>query len=136
MRTILDEANPEEIRPSYKNIFRELQKGKALEPMVFFRDATWCLWMGTGYFSSKKLFSDDCLKKVSKKTGEITYYQQLLGAAIVHPDFKEVIPLAPEPIIKQDGQSKNDCERNAAKRFFEKLREDHPHFPLELPKML
>jgi len=30
----------------------------------------------------------------------------------------------------QDGQSKNDCERNAAKRFFGKLREDHPHLPL------
>ena len=54
----------------------------------------------------------------------------MLGAAIVHPDFKEVIPLAPEFINKQDGQSKNDCERNAAKRFFEKLRKDHPHLPL------
>ena len=33
-------------------------------------------------------------------------------------------------IIKQDGQTKNDCERNAAKRFFENLRKDHPHLPL------
>ena len=24
------------------------------------------------------------------------------GAATVHPDFKEVIPLMPEPIVKQD----------------------------------
>jgi len=48
----------------------------------------------------------------------------MLGAAIVHPDHKEVIPLAPEPIIKQDGQSKNDCERNAGKRFFGKLNDD------------
>jgi len=55
-----------------------------------------------------------------------------LGAAIVHPDFKEVIPLALEPIIKQDGQSKNECERNAAKRFIDKLRKDHPRLPLIL----
>ena len=130
MRTILDEANPEEIRSAYKNIFKELQRGKALEPMVFFQGCYLVSLDGTGHFSSKKLFSDGCLKKVSKKTGEITYYQQMLGAAIVHPDFKEVIPLAPEPIIKQDGQTKNDCERNAAKRFFGKLREDHPHLPL------
>ena len=130
MRTILDEVNPEEIRPAYKNVFRELKRGKALEPLVFFQGCYLVSLDGTGYFSSKKLFSDSCLKKVSKKTGEITYSQQLLGAAIVHPDFKEVVPLAPEPIIKQDGQSKNDCERNAAKRFFEKLREDHPHLPL------
>ena len=33
----------------------------------------------------------------------------------------------PEPIIKQDGTAKNDCERNAAKRFITKLRQDHPH---------
>jgi len=130
MRTILDEVNPGEIRPAYKNIFRELQRGKALEPMVFFQGCYLLTLDGTGYFSSKKLFSDDCLKKVSKKTGEITYYQQMLGAAIVHPDHKEVIPLAPEPIIKQDGQSKNDCERNAGKRFFGKLRKDHPHLSL------
>ena len=130
MRTILDEVNPEEIRSAYKNVFRELQRGKALEPMVFF-DGCYLLSLdGTGYFSSKKLSSGNCLEKVNKKTGEITYYQQMLGAAIVHPDFKEVIPLAPEFIIKQDGQSKNDCERNAAKRFFEKLRKDHPRLPL------
>ena len=80
--------------------------------------------------SSKKIVAGNCLEKVNKKTGDITYYQQMLGAAIVNPGFKEVIPLAPEFIIKQDGQSKNDCERNAAKRFFGKLREDHPHLPL------
>src|SRR5260370_10984441 len=51
----------------------------------------------------------------------------MLGAALIHPDFREVIPLMPEPIIKQDGTEKNDCERNAAKRFIAKLRQDHPH---------
>ncbi len=130
MRTILDGVNPEEVRPAYKDVFRALQRGKALEPMVFFEGCYLLSLDGTGYFSSKKLSSGSCLKKVSKKSGEVTYYQQMLGGAIVHPDFKEVIPLAPEFIIKQDGQSKNDCERNAAKRFFKKLRKDHPRLPL------
>ncbi|VAX37865.1 hypothetical protein MNBD_UNCLBAC01-733, partial [hydrothermal vent metagenome] len=48
----------------------------------------------------------------------------------MHPDFKEVIPLMPELIIKQDGQDKNDCERNAAKRLFEKMKKDHPKLKL------
>src|SRR5437879_11546154 len=39
----------------------------------------------------------------------------------------EVIPLMPEPIVKHDGTAKNDCERNAAKRFVAKLRQDYPH---------
>ena len=38
-----------------------------------------------------------------------------------------MIPLAPEPIVRQDGQAKNDCERNASKRFLEALRREHPH---------
>jgi hypothetical protein len=51
----------------------------------------------------------------------------MLGAALIHPDKREVIPLMPEPIVKQDGTEKNDCERNAAKRFVTKFRQDHPH---------
>lgn len=130
MREILDEVDPEYFRPSFKDVFRQLQRGKALEQMVFMERCYLVSLDGTGFFSSKKLHSDICLQKVNKKTGEVTYHLQMLGAAIVHPDFKEVIPLAPEFIMKQDGQTKNDCERNAAKRFFEKLRKDHPHLPL------
>ena len=33
------------------------------------------------------------------------------------PRAQEVLPLAPEPILKEDGADKNDCERNAAKRL-------------------
>jgi len=57
----------------------------------------------------------------------VTYRHQMLGAALMHPDQRAVIPLMPEPIMKQDGTAKNDCERNAAKRFITKLRQDHPH---------
>jgi len=130
MRKNLDPVDPEELRPAFKGPFRQLQKGKVLERMLFFEGCYLLSLDGTGFFSSKKLSSDICLKKVNKKTGEVTYHLQMLGAAIVHPDFKEVIPLAPEFINKHDGETKNDCERNAAKRFFEKLRNDHPHLPL------
>ena len=46
---------------------------------------------------------------------------------MVSPDHKEVIPLAPEPILNTDGATKNDCERNASKRFLEDYRREHPH---------
>ena len=130
MRTILDPVNPDELRDAFKEPFRRLQRGNALKRMEFFEGCYLLSLDGTGFFSSKKLHSDICLEKKNKKTGEITYSLQMLGAAIVHPDFKEVIPLAPEFINKQDGESKNDCERNAAKRFFAKLRKDHPHLPI------
>lgn len=58
---------------------------------------------------------------------QVTYYHNMFCAAIVHPDKKIVLPLAPEPIIKTDGASKNDCERNAAKRLYADARREHPH---------
>jgi hypothetical protein len=51
-----------------------------------------------------------------------------VGAVIVHPDFSdEVFPLAPEPIQLQDGATRNDCERNAARRWLKQFRQEHPH---------
>ena len=35
MRERLDPVSPESLRPSFKIVFRQLQRGKALEPMVF-----------------------------------------------------------------------------------------------------
>ena len=126
MREILDPVSPESLRPSFKGVFRQLQRGKALEEMVFFKGCYLLALDGTGYFSSKKIHCASCLEK-NHRDGSITYSHQLLGAALIHPDRREVIPLMPEPIVKQDGAEKNDCERNAAKRFIAKLRQDHPH---------
>jgi hypothetical protein len=126
MREILDPVCPESLRPLFKGVFRQLQRGKTLEAMVFFDDCYLLALDGTGYFSSKTIHCASCLHKVHRH-GSLTYYHQMLGAAIIHPDVREVIPLMPEPIVKQDGTDKNDCERNAAKRFVAKLRQDHPH---------
>lgn len=129
MRTILDDVDPERLRPVYKDVFQEMQRGKVLAEYRVLGGYYLLSLDGTGYFSSKQIHCSDCLVK-KLKNGEIIYHHQMLGAAIIHPNLKTVIPLMPEPIIKQDGVEKNDCERNAAKRFFEKLREDHPHLPL------
>src|SRR6059036_964036 len=126
MRERLDPVSPKWLRPVFTSVFRQLQRGKALEAMVFL-DGHYLLALdGTGYFSSQTIHCASCLHKVHRN-GSITYYHQMLGAAIIHPDVRAVIPLMPEPIVKQDGTDKNDCERNAAKRFITNLRQDHPH---------
>ena len=43
----------------------------------------------------------------------------MLCCALVHPDRREVFVLDSEPILNEDGSTKNDCERNAAKRLLE-----------------
>jgi len=60
----------------------------------------------------------------------VMYYHNMYCAAIVHPYMRLVLPFAPEPIMKADGDTKNDCERNAAKRFFADTRREHPHLKL------
>ncbi len=126
MREVLDPFSPESMRPSFTGVFGQLQRGKALEAMTFLDGHSLVALDGTGYFSSQTIHCASCLHK-QHRNGSITYYHQMLGAAIIHPDKREVIPLMPEPIIKQDGTVKNDCERNAAKRFLVTLRQDHPH---------
>jgi DDE family transposase len=126
MREILDPVSPKWLRPVFTSVFRHLQRGKALEPMTFL-DGSYLLALdGTEYFSSKTIHCASCLHRVHRN-GSITYTHQMLGAAIIHPDQRAVIPLMPEPIVNRDGTDKNDCERTAAKRFVAKLRQDHPH---------
>jgi hypothetical protein len=129
MREILDPLNPEHLRPSFGNLFRQLQRGKALEPFEFYNGGYLLSLDGTGYFSSRKIHCPSCQVK-EHKNGTVTYEHQMLGAVIVHPEIKEVIPLAPEPIQKQDGSTKNDCERNAARRLLAKIRQEHPRLKL------
>lgn len=129
MREILDQVVPEHLRASFGDVFRQLQRGKALEPFAFYADHYLLSLDGTGYFSSQKIHCPACQVK-EHKNGTVTYEHQMLGAVLVHPDHREVIPLAPEPIQKQDGDSKNDCERNAAKRLLRKIRQEHPHLKL------
>ena len=126
MREILDPVSPKWLRPVFTSVFRQLQRGKALEALTFL-DGHYLLALdGTAYFSSKTIHCASCLHRVHRN-GSLTYAHQLLGAAIIHPDQRAVIPLMPEPIINRDGTDKNDCERNAAKRFVAKLRQEHPH---------
>jgi len=127
MRTILDDVEPVEIRPVFRDVVRQLQRSKELDKFVFLGGSYLVSLDGTGYFSSKTVHCSSCMQKVNQKTGEVTYCHQVMGGVIIHPDRREVIPLMPEPIMKQDGETKNDCERNAAKRFLVQLKQDYPH---------
>ena len=120
MRANLDPVVPRNLRPAFTSVFRQLQRGKALESFVFWQGHYLIAADGTTYHASDKIHCSCCLEKKSRN-GVITYYHQLLGLALVHPDHKEVIPLCPEPIVKQDGSTKNDGERSATRRALKDL---------------
>jgi hypothetical protein len=125
-RAILDPISPQVLRPVFKRVFRQLPRGKALEALTFLDGQDLLALDGTEYFSSTTIHWASCVRR-GHRNGSIPYAHQMLGAAIIHPDQRAVIPLMPEPMANGDGTDKHACERNAAKRFVAKLRQDHPH---------
>ena len=125
VRERLDDVDPRSIRPAFKNIFASMQRGKVLENWTMLGGHYLIAIDGTGIRSSHKVKCEKCCVK-NHRNGSTTYFHQMLGAAMIHPDHSVVLPLAPEPIRKEDGATKNDCERNAAKRLLDDLRRDHP----------
>lgn len=129
LRERLDDVDPKDLRPAFKAVFNELQRGKVLEEFEFLDGYYLVSADGTQLFESKSIHCNTCCEK-EHRDGTKSYYHQSYGAAIVHPNKKVVIPLAPEQIIRGDGSTKNDCELNALKRFIENLRAEHPRLKI------
>jgi hypothetical protein len=129
LRERLDQVSPHLLRKTFTTLFAQVQRGNELTPFQFMDDYYLLSVDGTGYFSSHQVHCEHCCVK-HHRDGSKTYYHQMLGAALVHPNHSHVLPFAPEPILKQDGNKKNDCEREASKRLLTDLRREHPHLKL------
>jgi len=73
---------------------------------------------GVWYHSSEKISCKRCLHVT--KGDRTTYYHTILAATIVKPGDTVVLPVMGEPIGNEGGGEKQDCERNAAKRWLAK----------------
>ena len=71
---------------------------------------------GTGTFSSQRVHGPCCLW-ARHRNGSSTYSHQQLCAVMVHPDQRQVLPMAIEAVRNGDGSTKNDCERGAWARL-------------------
>jgi hypothetical protein len=71
---------------------------------------------GTTYFSSKNISCPECSKR-QDRNGTEHFYHSAITPVIVKPGRAQVLPLPPEFIVPQDGNEKQDCEREAAKRW-------------------
>ena len=133
MREVIDPISPHWFQKPYKKLFARFQRSGHLRKFEFrignLKDHYLLAADGTQTFYSSKLSCEDCCVKNQGKASE-AYYHQLMGGCIVHPDHKVVIPLAPEAIVRQDGCTKNDCEKNALKRFLKNIKKDHPYLKL------
>jgi hypothetical protein len=123
LREILDPVDPPSLRPLFTGGGGALQRGKALEELVFVAGHSLCALDGTGSVAAPQLHCASCVE-TPHRTG--TSRHQMLGAALIPPDRRAVMPLRPEPLLPQDGPETNDCARKAAKRFMVRLRQAPP----------
>ncbi len=133
MREVIDPVNPIGLKTPFKELFSVVQRNGALQAYAFnFAKLKNCYLLpidGTGLFYSGTCRCDDCCIKNEGKKNE-SFYHNIMGGCIVHPSRKTVIPLAPEAICRQDGSTKNDCEKAAIRRFLAQTKHDHPRLKL------
>lgn len=131
LRDIMDEVNPKQLRSIFTSLFAEVQKTKILSNYEFIDVEGLNNYLisidGTGYFSSNKISCDQCIRyhDYEGATKELRFGHNVLAASMVHPKRREVFSFFPEPIVLQDGVTKNDCELNAFKRFVADFRREH-----------
>lgn len=125
MRRILDKVDITCLQALFHRLVFLLRSVGFWKQYTYFRGYLICSIDGVHHFSSETVHCDSCMEYI-KSNGVLEYRHYLLSGSIVHPDKREVMPVIHEPILRVDGQEKNDCERNAAKRLLPKLRKQFP----------
>ena len=127
-RDLIDRHDYAPMLPCFADFIGRLQRFKWLQHYQMF-DARYLITLdGSRYFSSELVGCERCLS--TTKDGIEYHHHDILQAAIVHPDKRVVLPLAPEFIRNSDGKGdeyhKQDCEINAGYRMLQRLRSDYP----------
>jgi len=113
IRLMLDGAPPGAFDPLF---FKTIATEGVLDPFRCLGGRVLIPLDGTEHFCSRKIHCARCSTR-RRSDGGMEYFHAFLGASIVTPGHKKVLPLPPEFIAPQDGAEKQDCERNAAKRW-------------------
>jgi len=118
IRDNLDPVDPAYLQPLFRRMETELARPVMRQSFQRLGGRTLIAWDGTEYFNSYKIKCPHCSTR-KRNNGETECFHTLLSATVVAPGTTRVVPLMPEFIAKQDGVEKQDCERNAAKRWFD-----------------
>ena len=118
IRQTLDPIAPSHLLSFFDDLHQAFDRTGLLEQMravghtrLIALDATW-------YFSSqsKNIHCPNC-SSLRHADGTTTHFHSAITPVVVSPGHSAVVPLRPEFITPQDGQAKQDCEINAAKRW-------------------
>jgi hypothetical protein len=124
IRNVLDGIEPSGLYGAFDLALEAVREEGVLERYRVLNGTIPVVLNGTGYFSSEEIHWEHCLT-MEKKKGEgethTVYYHDMVGATVVKLGKAVVVlPLIPEFIRTEDGKEKQDCERNAAKRWIKR----------------
>jgi hypothetical protein len=113
VRLMLDGAAPAAFDGLF---FKAIEAAGPLTPFQCLNGRVLIALDGTEHFCSRRIKCRQCSTR-RRSDGGTEYFHTFLGASLVAPGHKQVLPLPPEFIVPRDGAEKQDCERNAAKRW-------------------
>ncbi len=116
IRAMLDPIAVSSLQPAFDAALGALREHNGLVPFQRLGGRLLIALDGSEYFCSQKLGCQHCLTR-KRANGQTESYHAMLAATIVAPGHAMAVPLMPEFIAPQDGAEKQDCERNAAKRW-------------------
>lgn len=119
LRDILDRLTAQDLNAGFHRVLPFLENQQVAPTYRYWNDHYVVSVDGVQHQCSHKVKCPYCLKR-QHKNGTVSYSHAMLSGALVCPKRRHVFVVDNEPILKQDGQTKNDCEHNAAKRFFER----------------
>jgi len=126
IKNLVDDIEPESLEPAFTGALELARRERIIEKYRVLGGHVPVALDGTWYHASEKIHCKHCLTMTKKVKGEerTLYYHDVVAAAIVAPGNSVVLPLMPEMVRNEDaelhsGTEKQDCERNAAKRWFE-----------------
>jgi hypothetical protein len=119
VRSMLDRISPDTFQPVFEAVLEEIDQADRLAPFRRLGRHTLITLAGTAYLTSSKLNCPNCSKR-QRSNGRREHFHSMLSATLVEPGHWQVVPLAPEFIVPQDGVEKQDCEQQAAHRWLDR----------------
>lgn len=118
IRQSLDPVDPSHLFGLFDDLHEAFDQAGVLKSMRAVENTRLIALDATWYFTSKSKNIHcgrcSCMRHAD---GQVTHFHSAITPVIVCPGHSQVVPLRPEFIVPQDGEAKQDCEINAAKRW-------------------
>lgn len=120
LRAMLDGVPTDHFDPVFAHLVHDLEARGGLKPLRCLDGRVLIALDGSEHFCSRKVSCPHCSTR-RRADGATEYFHTFVGATLVAPGHKTVVPLPPEFVRPQDGAAKQDCETAAAKRWLARL---------------